>query len=199
MQDMDLYTGKQNNYFVPQFETADPDYFMRTAESQQRDEVKIHKKATRLIAFVSALCIISFTAGLVTGIKFVGGANKPLLDPHTKQAVSSIGQKVTGSQPVEAAEAQEADTQATAAKQAYPKAEYPFVIRIGNEYPKEKATELANVLSAKGHTMIISKRDQKYLLYAGPFKTKESAELSLQKIKGYNDSRWQNNAVILKR
>ena len=51
----------------------------------------------------------------------------------------------------------------------------------------------------KGHTMVISKYEQNFRLYAGPFRTKESAELSLQKIKGYNDSRWQNNAVILKR
>jgi cell division septation protein DedD len=197
MQDMDLYTGKQNNYFVPQMETADPDYFNRVSEVKANDEVKSHKKATRLIAFVSAMCIVSFTAGLVTGIKFAGGADKPLVDPHTRQTVSSLSQRVTGAQPAEAAEVTDAAAQ-TSSKN-YPRADYPWVIRIGNEYSREKAIELANVLSAKGHMMVLSKHEQNYRLYAGPFKTKESAELSLQKIKGYNDSRWQNNAVILKR
>ena len=197
MQDMDLYTGKQNSYFVPQFDTADPDYFSRTGEMREHDAVNHHKKATRLIAFVAALCIISFTTGLVTGIKFAGGKEKSLLDPHTQQAVSSIGQKVAGSQSAQAAEA--ADPAAAGVKQNYPKADYPWVIRIGNEYSKDRVSELANALSAKGHSMVISRYEQNYRLYAGPFRTKESAEMSLQKIKGYNDSRWQNNAVILKR
>ena len=87
MQDMDLYTGKQNSYFVPQFDTADPDYFARAGEMREHDAAKNHNKATRLIAFVAALCIISFTTGLVTGIKFAGGKEKSLLDPHTQQAV----------------------------------------------------------------------------------------------------------------
>ena len=195
MQDMDLYTGKQNSYFVPQFDTADPDYFARTGEMREHDAAKSHTRATRLIAFVAALCIISFTTGLVTGIKFAGGKDKELIDPHTKQAVSSLGQRVTGAQPAAAAEP---DQTASSAK-SYPKADFPWVIRIGNEFSKDKVTELANALSAKGHTMVISKYEQNFRLYAGPFRTKESAELSLQKIKGYNDSRWQNNAVILKR
>jgi hypothetical protein len=196
MQDMDLYTGKQSSFFVPQFDTADPDYFTRSGETREHDAVKSHKKATRLIAFVAALCIISFTTGLVTGIKFAGGKDKPLIDPHTQQAVSSLGQRVAGFQAGTPAEAAEP---AVSAKQSYPKADFPWVIRIGNEYSKDRASELANVLSAKGHSMVISKYEQNFRLYAGPFKTKESAELSLQKIKGYNDSRWQNNAVILKR
>lgn len=196
MQDMDLYTGKQNSYFVPQFDTADPDYFARAGEMREHDAAKSHNHATRLIAFVAALCIISFTTGLVTGIKFAGGKDKELIDPHTKQAVSSLGQRVTGAQP--AAAAAEPDQSAANVK-SYPKADFPWVIRIGNEFSKDKVTELANALSAKGHTMVISKYEQNFRLYAGPFRTKESAELSLQKIKGYNDSRWQNNAVILKR
>ena len=197
MQDMDLYTGKQNSYFVPQFDTADPDYFARAGEMREHDAAKSHNKATRLIAFVAALCIISFTTGLVTGIKFAGGKDKSLLDPRTQQAVTSIGQRVTGGQAVQTAES--ADPSAASAKQNYPKADYPWVIRIGNEFSKEKASELANALSLKGHSMVISKYEQNYRLYAGPFRTKESAEMSLQKIKGYNDSRWQNNTVILKR
>ena len=199
MQDMDLYTGKQNSYFVPQFDTADPDYFSRVNDTVHHDEVHSHKKATRLIAFVGALCIVSFTAGLVIGIKFAGGSDKALVDPHTKQAVSTLGQKVAGL-PLEVAENTEAaDAGISAGKQVYAKAEYPWVIRIGNEYSKERAVELANVLSVKGHNMVVSKYEQNYRIYAGPFRTRESAELSLQKIKGYHDNRWQNNAVILKR
>ena len=198
MQDMDLYTGKQNGYFVPQFEAADPDYFSRVNETIRHDEVHSHKKATRLIAFVGALCIVSFTAGLVIGIKFAGGADKPLVDPHTKQAVSTLGQRVAGI-PLEAPENTEAADPGVSAKQNYSKAEFPWVIRIGNEYSKDRAVELANVLSVKGHNMIVSKFEQNYRIYAGPFKTRESSELSLQKIKGYHDNRWQNNAVILKR
>ena len=144
MQDMDLYTGKQNSYFVPQFDTADPDYFARAGEMREHDAAKSHTRATRLIAFVAALCIISFTTGLVTGIRFAGGKDKPLIDPHTKQAVSSLGQRVTGAQPAAAAEPDQSVSNA----KSYPKADFPWVIRIGNEFSKDKVTELANALSA---------------------------------------------------
>ncbi|MGL4369525.1 MAG: SPOR domain-containing protein [Spirochaetota bacterium] len=195
MQDMDLYTGRQNGYFVPQFDTADPDYFSRMSDTVQHDEVKSRNKATRLIAFVAAMCIVSFTAGLMIGIKFAGGSDKALVDPHTKQAMSNLGQKVAG---ITAAQAEAAEPSASA-KQTYAKGEYPWVIRIGNEYSREKAGEVAGSLSQKGHTMVISKYEQGYRVYAGPFRTRESAELSLQKIRAYNDSRWQKNTVILKR
>jgi hypothetical protein len=198
MQDLDLYTGKPGPLYgnaAPRFEAPDPEYFMRMTENLQRDERKGRKHATRIISFVVGLCIVAFTAGLVTGIKFAGGKDKQLIDPQTKQMISDIGKTpVKVSEPSIPAEqpAQTVNTVAT----AYPKAEYPFVIRLGSEFSKEKADEAASMLSSKGHTVILSKNGQQYRLYSGPFRTMESAEISLQKIRSYNDSRFHQTLII---
>jgi hypothetical protein len=198
MQDLDLYTGKPGPLYgnpAPRFEAPDPEYFIRMSENIQRDERKGRKHATRVISFVVGLCIVAFTAGLVTGIKFAGGKDKQLIDPHTKQMISEIGKNpAKGSDQTPSADqtAQAVNTVAA----AYPKAEYPFVIRLGSEFSKEKADEAASMLSAKGHTVILSKNGQQYRLYSGPFRTMESAEISLQKIRSYNDSRFHQNLII---
>ncbi|HEY1406027.1 MAG TPA: hypothetical protein VF857_05400, partial [Spirochaetota bacterium] len=94
MQDFDLYTGKPNQAYPPRFDTVDPDYFTRMNDLMHRDDVQTHKKGSRIIAFVAGLCIVAFTAGLVIGIKFAGGSEKELVDPHTRQAVTEFGQRV---------------------------------------------------------------------------------------------------------
>jgi hypothetical protein len=203
MQDFDLYTGKQNNIYSPRFDTVDPEYFARMNDMVHRDETHSRARSSRLIAFVIGLSIISFTAGLVIGIKFIGGSDKPLVDPRTQKAVSDLGQKVAAIADVQqqpAVETDPADLGApTQVKNAYPKAEYPFVIRVGNEFTKDKAGEFGSYLSGKGNQVIIARSDTGYRVYAGPYRSMESAEISLQKIRGYTDNRWQNNAIILKR
>ena len=212
MQDFDLYTGKQNQNFTPRFDTVDPDYFTRMNDFMHREETRSHKKGSRILAFVAGLCIVAFTAGLVIGIKFAGGSNKELVDPHTRQAVSALGQKVasigdsasstttdsTGATSQTTPAVQQDASAGTPVKDAYPKTDYPFVIRIGHEFAKEKANEVISLLSSKGNNVIVAKSDNGFKVYAGPFRTMESAEISLQKIRGYNDNRWQNS-VILKR
>jgi len=211
MQDFDLYTGKQNQNFTPRFDTVDPDYFTRMNDFMHREETRSHKKGSRILAFVAGLCIVAFTAGLVIGIKFAGGSNKELVDPHTRQAVSALGQKVaaigdsttmssaaTAAQTSSTVQDKQDSVAGTPVKDAYPKTDYPFVIRIGHEFAKEKANEVISLLSSKGNNVIVAKSDNGVKVYAGPFRTMESAEISLQKIRGYNDNRWQNS-VILKR
>jgi SPOR domain len=198
MQDLDLYTGKPGPLYgnsAPRFETPDPEYFMRMSEHIQHDERKGRKHATRVISFVVGLCIVAFTAGLVTGIKFAGGKDKQLIDPHTKQMISEIGKSPVKSSDQSQSAEQPTQTVNTVAS-AYPKAEFPFVIRLGSEFSKEKADEAASLLSAKGHTVILSKNGQQYRLYSGPFRTKESSEISLQKIRSYNDSRFHQTLII---
>jgi len=212
MQDFDLYTGKQQNQaFPPRFDTVDPDYFTRMNDFMHREETRTHKKGSRILAFVAGLCIVAFTAGLVIGIKFAGGKDKELVDPHTRQAVSALSQRVAAigdsvqgesaaqtSTTTQTAAEQQSSSAASSVKDAYPKSEYPFVIRVGGEFAKEKANEVINLLSSKGNNVIVAKSDNGFKVYAGPFRTMESAEISLQKIRGYNENRWQNS-VILKR
>jgi hypothetical protein len=202
MQDFDLYTGKPGHSYTPRFDTVDPDYFTRMNDISSKDEIRSRRKTSRIIAFVGGLCIAAFTAGLVVGIKFAGGSDKELVDPHTFQAMSTLGQHVTslgdGQTEQSHAPINGNKSEQTLVKNTYPKAEYPFVIRVGNEYSKEKAGDVASSLNGKGHIMIIAKSDTGYRVYAGPFKTMDSAEISLQKIRGYSDNRWQN-AVVLKR
>jgi len=200
MQDLDLYTGKQNAlYNAPRFESPDPEYFSRMNDHVHREDLRVRKRASRIIAFVAGLCIVSFTAGLVIGIKFAGGADKSLVDPRTKKAVAELGQKVSGvSDQTSAQTGTDLAAQSNNASSTYPKTEYPFVIRLGSEFAKEKADEIASFLSSKGHIVVLSKNGSSFKVYAGPFRTMESAEISLQKIRGYNDNRWQNT-MILKR
>ncbi len=197
MQDLDLYTGKSNGAYIPRFETPDPEYFSRMADHYQNERTHTHKKATRLFAFVTGLCIISFTTGLVLGIKFTGGSDKTLVDPKTREAVSNLSQKVTTS--LSTSNENKPIQQAQTAGIAYPKSEYPFVIRVGGEYNNDRANEIARYLSTNGYTALISKSETGYRVYSGPFRTKESAEISLQKIRTLEQSPFQQKAVVLKR
>lgn len=205
MQDLDLYTGKPGPLYAhqaPRFEAPDAEYFTRINDSIQSSEHKSRKHATRIFSIVTGLCIVSFTAGLIIGIKFAGGKDKPLIDPHTQKAISGLA-STTANTPagvtqasVETSAQSAAQASQTTVAAAYPKAEFPFVIRIGGDITKDKADEAAAFLSGKGHTVILSKNGQTFRLFSGPFRTMESAEISLQKIRSYGDSRFAHTQVI---
>jgi hypothetical protein len=206
MQDLDLYTGKPGPLYThqaPRFEAPDAEYFSRINDSIQGSEHKSRRHATRIFSVVAGLCIVAFTAGLIIGIKFAGGKDKALIDPHTQKAFSDLTKapveapNTAGAQSSVETSAQSApqNSQTTVAS-TYPKAEFPFVIRLGADLAKEKADEAASFLSGKGHTVILSKNGQSFRLYSGPFRTMESAEISLQKIRSYGDSRFAHTQVI---
>ena len=123
--------------------------------------------------------------------------------PAVKSELTEINQNINASQLKEAADIKDAvnpeSAESTQAKFLYPKNDYPFVIRIGDKYTARQSKDIANYLSKKGHTIIISKSEEMYRIYSGPFKTGDDAKLSLQKINNYTDNLWFKSAVIIKR
>lgn len=177
-----------------QFEPPDPEYFSQISENYHHDEERGRKKANRMMSLIIALCIISFTCGLVIGIKFTSGPNKEIIDEHTRKAVNDLGKKVS-SIVNENAVAQVRSPQ-TDKKDLFPRDKYPYVIRIGGEFDKTQSLEIAQSLNAGGHTVILSKNRGNYRIYTGPFKTQTDAENSLKKITSRSNKAWFQKAHV---
>ena len=189
MQDFDLFVKKNQGGFSPAyFETPDIEYHSRGAEAIKNGEKKRTGNFNRTLTIASALCIISFTIGLVMGIKIAGDPNKPIVDEKTMQAVNDL-KSLVSSNP--------ANVKSTA--DIYPKDEYPFAIKITEPMALDQSKSAADLLSKKGHTVILSKQGEEYSLFIGPFKTRESAENSLQKITEYKEYAFCRNPVVIKR
>lgn len=200
MQNMDFYSRNNARSHPYHLDTTDPEYFARMSDMKHRENERIRKKATGLMSFIIALCIISFTAGLVIGIKFAKGPQNEIVDETTKKAMSNTIRKVARLMNENAAaEVRDSERSGKPASEVFPRDEYPFVIPIGKELTKEKSQEVAAFLSSNGHTVILSKSGNGYRLFSGPFKTREDAEKSLKKITGYSNKAWFQNAQIVKR
>jgi len=212
MQNIDFYSGNAQQPNIPDFISRDPEYFSRMARSYEKEGIRKKNRATRFLVLVLSLCIISFTSGLVVGIKFSGGSEKEIVDPVTRQAMSDIGDKVTdivgnnesegSTEDLPAAEAESLAGKNSDTKSAitsFPKEEYPFVIRIGNKFSANQSQEIADYLSGKGHTVILARQEGFFRIYAGPYKNRREAELSLNRINYYRDNKLFHSALILKR
>ncbi|MCU0846646.1 MAG: SPOR domain-containing protein [Spirochaetes bacterium] len=189
MQNIDFHDGRNFRNLNTQFEFQDAD-FSRISPQTEKDEEKNRKKASRMMFLIVALCIISFTAGLIFGLKIAGGANKEIMDPHTKNAVANVGKKLSGMMSSGAVKQQ---------GNIFPKDEYPYVIKIGGEFDGAKSQEIASYLSKKGHTVIISNHNDLQRLFTGPYKTQDEAQSYLKKISRYRDFSLASSLRILKR
>ncbi len=192
MQNMDFYDGRHLRDLPPQFDKFDSEYFSRTSGSVERENEKSRRKATRIITIIGALIIISFTAGLVIGIKFAGGAERKIVDDHTLSAMTNIGDKMSDM-------VKDVTGNAKPANQIYPKVEFPFVIQLGKEYSETDLKPVAQFLSSKGHTVIVSKNKMNFKIFTGPYKTEADARKSLSEISLYKQYAISTNAQIIKR
>jgi hypothetical protein len=193
MQNVDFYSGKTLRDIPPQFSREDPEYFARLAKVHTKDEHKSMKRASRMLSLIIALCIISFTAGLVVGIKFASGSSKQIMDQQTREAVTNIGQKVSDF----VKENPEANGNVNITeKKLFAREDFPYVIRIGKQYNKSQSQEIAGIISSHGDTVILSRDGGNYKIFAGPYRNYEEAMTSLSKIKTYSTN---INAVIIKR
>jgi hypothetical protein len=193
MQNIDYYSGKTIRDIPPQFSREDPEYFARLANIHTKEEHKSMKKASRILSLIISLCIISFTAGLVLGIKFSSGSNKQIMDQQTIEAVTNIKQKVTDlvkDNPVPKNSINPAD------KKLFTKEEFPYVIKIGKQYNRSQSQEIAGLISSHGDTVILSRDNGNYKIFVGPYRNHEEALESLNKIKTYA---LKNGSVIIKR
>lgn len=197
MQNMDFHTRKPAKNYPPQFDTQDPEYFYRISDAHHHEQEKNRKSASRMISLIIALCILSFTSGLVIGIKVSSDSKKDLVDAQTRRAMSTIGKKV--SRLVGERALAEPVAQRKTARELFPSEDFPFAVRVGNEFNAAQSREIARLLSGSGYTVILSKNMENYRIYAGPFKTRSEAEISLKKIQGYPNKAWFGNAHIVKR
>ena len=189
MQNLDFYTGRSIRPNTAQIDCVDPEYFTSHSKHMGFDEDRNRKKASRMLFLISALCIMSFTAGLIIGIKFAGNSQREIIDKQTFNAVSDIGAKVTN-----IIQRRSADTPTN----LYPKQVYPYVIKLGNEYSQNQSKEIATALSQKGHTIILSRNRDKYRVYVGPYRNADEAENALQRIAAYKNN-FSNNAKVIQR
>jgi hypothetical protein len=193
MQNIDYYERKNIRTIPPQFEESyDAEYFPRIAQNTPREVERVRKKASRLFFLITALCIISFTAGIIIGIKFTGGAQRQIVDKKTFNAVTDISKKFSSF-------ATEKPAQQETGENIFPKNNYPYVIRVSEEYDYAMSQKIAGFLSRRGHTVILSKNDAKYRVYIGPYRNGTDAEEALKKISGYKKYSLAENTRIIKR
>ena len=193
MQNFDFYSGKIVRDIPPQFTREDPEYFARLADVHSKSENRSIKHASSILSLIIVLCIISFTAGLIIGIKFVSGSNKQLVDQQTKDAVADIGHKVAGL--TKEIPDNRAETSINE-KKMFAKKDFPYIIKIGRQYNKSESQEIAGIISSHGQTVILLKSNEYYKVYAGPYKSREEAYESLKNIKTYLT---KGDAEIIKR
>jgi hypothetical protein len=195
MQNIDLYEGKHLRDYPPQFDRYDKfnmEYFSKNSEIAERENEKSHKRASKIITLIGALIIISFTTGLVVGIKFGSGGERKIVDEHTLNAVNSIGERVFDT-------VRDIRSNSKPANEVYPKNEYPFAIQFSKEYNETELKSVTQFLSSKGHTVIVVKNNQNFKIFTGPYKTEADAKKSLSEISLYKQYSISTNAQIIKR
>lgn len=192
MQNMDFYDGRHLRNMPPQFDRVDPEFFSRGVKASDTDHDFYRNRATRLFTIIVAIAIVSFTTGLVMGIKFAGGSDRKIVDDHTMNAVNSISAKMSGA-------IKDASVTGKSANEVYPKAEYPYVIQLAKEYSESEIKNVAQFLSSKGHTVIVSQNKDNFKIFTGPYKTENEAKKTLSEISLYKQYAISTNAQIIKR
>lgn len=193
MQNIDFYSGKETRVMNNPAILHDADNVARLDAMYRKEAHKNNKRASRMLSLIIALCIISFTTGLVMGLKFASGSQAAIIDNQTAGVLSNMRNKVT------AMIKQEDRIERTAPKAVFPKNEYPFVIRIGRDFNIKESKEVSQFLSNNGHTVIVSQKNQSYKLFVGPYKSQSDADAAVKILRDYRKKSWFDRAEIVKR
>ncbi len=191
MQNFDFY-DRSNRQFNPQYEKymdmPDPEYFSRLTQNHTKEQEKKQKSASRTLFFMVALCIVTFTAGLVIGLKFAGGTKYKLVDKDTMSRVSKIGKSMQSMI--------NGKTSSNSTAKKYPKSKYPYLIKISG-FKKIDHSNVARYLSKKGKSkfMVVVSSKNIYILQ----KSRRSAEILFDKILDYSRYSFKGRMKILKR
>ncbi len=233
MQNMDFYTGQPGiQASHPQYVAKDPEYFARMAVHHNKDKEKTQNRAARTLSIVLGLCILSFTSGLIVGIRFTGNRDGEIVDEQTREAVSSLGANLetkvnTMIQSADSPaitdatrnEGQNNQEEAGALAQSpgdstagiveekpkepvtrtFPKEEYPWVIKVGELFSADQAKNVADYLSSRGHTVILTRAETLYRVYLGPYKSEAVAQGNISRINNYTDNTYFNSISVVKR
>jgi len=131
MQNFDFYQNNKSHY--NDFVTQDLQHY--TIAQNTIPHTHSQRNAHRMLAAIIALIIISFTAGIVVGIKFATGNTRTIIDPQTKIALSNAAQKAK-------------TIMAPQKKPQFTKTEYPFTIKIGNTFSRSNFVNLSCLVSS---------------------------------------------------
>lgn len=197
MQNIDFYDGRSVKTYSQPMEVQDAEYYTRMDAMHRKEADRNRRKASRMMSFIIALCIISFTAGLVIGIKFGSNSRAEIVDPDTRKAVTQIRERMSSL--VQQAQPPQNSTEAKSANELFPKNEFPFVIRVQGRYNEEKSRELAGVLSKNGHTVILSKQNNDYSVFVGPYRNRGAAETTMKKLADVTEMRVVSGMQVVKR
>ncbi|MCX7678770.1 MAG: SPOR domain-containing protein [Spirochaetes bacterium] len=193
MQNIDFYSGKETRVVNNVAMLRDADNIARLDALYKKEAYKNKKRVSRLLSLIIALCIISFTTGLVMGIKFASGSNASLIDNTTAHLISGMRSKVAG------AINSNVRTEKGAPKAVFPKEEYPYVIRLSKNFNSQESKEISQFLSKNGHTVIVSQKEKNYRLYVGPYKEQRDAESAIKLLQNYKKKNWFEKAEVIKR
>lgn len=191
MQNLDLYSGSTAHRVPPSFAPHESDFFSRVRENASSTHDKQIKRASRIIFVIAALCIASFTMGLVLGIKFAGGENTQIVDDTTYEAMGQLKDKVSGL--VAGGETQ---------KQQFPADKYPYMLKIGNEHKLQDSKNIAAYLHSQGHTVVLSPNTADkniYRIYTGPYTSLTEAEKDMSKLQTYQKFSIADDITRIKR
>ncbi len=199
MQNIDFYDGRNARILNQPLNMQEAEYYTRMDALHRSEADKNRHRASRMMSFIIGLCIISFTAGLVIGIKFASGSKAEIVDPQTRQAVMNIRERVSGMMTGTNAAAAANETDSKSRSDVFPRDEFPFVIRLNGKYDESRSKEIASLLSKRGHTVILSRQHRDFKIYVGPFRTQAVAETSLKKIGEYSEKAMFSGMQIVKR
>ncbi|MBN2077654.1 MAG: SPOR domain-containing protein [Spirochaetes bacterium] len=176
----------------PQFSDFDPEYYPRVTQTTPREIERVRKRASRIFFTITALCIISFTIGIVVGIKFSGGARQEIVDAKTFNAMADIGKKIpfiTGNE----------KKVAPHRENAFPRESYPYVLSVKGDYDDDTSQKMAAYISGQGHTVILSKHNDRFRIFIGPYQKHADALEALKKISIHTKYSLAENTRIIKR
>jgi len=64
---------------------------------------------------------------------------------------------------------------------------------------EKQSQDIAQFLSQRGHTVILSQKAGKYKLYVGPYRVQDEAESALKRISEYDKTGWFAKSQVVKR
>ncbi len=197
MQNIDFYDRKNLRPNSAAFAyQPEAEYFsMPGVKSQPREIEPRGNPASRMMFIITALCIISFTAGMVMGLKFAGGAKREIVDKKTAKVMSGLGNRVTDLIPKQSV----APAPVKQAENKFPKEEYPYAIKLDKARETAAAEKIATRLSERGFRVILSRQGTRTRVYVGPYKTSDEASQMLKKLGEDPDPSLKDSFHIIKR
>jgi len=199
MQNFDYFSGVPDRPYNSPYETREIDLLVKNNSANFIHNGEKQKGKAGFMAFlICTLVIVSFTGGLVVGLKY-GDKDKPIIDENTQRRISNLKPKISSNRGSSTLDSNKEP--ANSAQKSFPARDYPFAIRIAGEFDKKTTLNIAETLSEKGYTVILSQVDSsnKYRLFVGPYKTQTEAFKILKMLDANEDTKHLATMDVIRR